>query len=56
VQLYGDQLKKAQRQMGDKPDPALLEKLAPAMQKLDWLQKFALIHENPDAAGIDMAA
>jgi hypothetical protein len=56
VQLYGDQLKKAQREMGDKPDPALLEKLAPAMHKLDWLQKFALIHSNPDAAGIDMAA
>jgi len=26
------------------------------MRKLDWLQKFALLHSNPDAAGIDMAA
>jgi hypothetical protein len=56
VQLYGDQLRKVQQQMGDKPDVASQQKLAPAMRKLDWLQKFALIHSNPDAAGIDMAA
>ena len=56
VQLYGDQLRKVQQQLGDKPDAASQQKLAPAMRKLDWLQKFALIHSNPDAAGIDMAA
>jgi hypothetical protein len=56
VQLYGDQLKKVQQQMGDKMDAASQEKLAPAMRKLDWLQKFALLHSNPDAAGVDLAA
>jgi hypothetical protein len=56
VERYGDQLRKAQQQAGDTPDPASQQKLAPAMRKLDWLQKFALIHSNPDAAGIDMAA
>lgn len=56
VELYGDQLKKLQQQMGDSPDAASQQKLAPATRKLDWLQKFALLHANPDAAGIDMAA
>jgi hypothetical protein len=56
VQLYADQLKKLQQQLGDKPDAASQQKLAPAMHKLDWLQKFALLHANPDAAGIDLAA
>ncbi|MCC6124813.1 MAG: hypothetical protein IT426_07625 [Pirellulales bacterium] len=56
VQLFGDMLRKAQQQIGDKPEGENLPKLAPAMRKLDWLQKFALIHANPDAAGIDMAA
>ena len=56
VQLYGDQLRKVQQQMGDTPDTESQQKLAPAMRKLDWLQKFALLHANPDAAGIDLAA
>lgn len=56
VQLYGDQLKQVQQQMGDTPDAESLQKLAPVMRKLDWMQKFALLHSNPDAAGIDVAA
>jgi hypothetical protein len=56
VELYGDRLKKIQQQNGDTPDAARQQTLAPAMRKLDWLQKFALLHANPDAAGIDMAA
>ncbi len=56
VQLYSDQLRKVQQQMGDQPDAASQQKLAPATRKLDWLQKFALIHSNPEAAGIDLAA
>jgi hypothetical protein len=59
VQLYGDQLRKIQQQLGDKLgalDAASQQKLAPALRKLDWLQKFALLHANPEAAAIDMAA
>ena len=56
VELYGDQVKKLQQQAGDSTDPASQQKLAPAQRKLDWLQKFALIHSNPEAAGIDLAA
>jgi hypothetical protein len=56
VQLYGDQVRKVQQQAGDKLDAATQQKIAPAARKLDWLQKFALMHSNPDAAGIDMAA
>jgi hypothetical protein len=56
VQLYGDGVRKAQQQAGNQLDAASRQKLAPSMRKLDWLQKFALIHANPDAAGIDLAA
>lgn len=56
VQLYGDQVHKAQQAAGDRLDAASQQKLAPATRKLDWLQKFALIHSNPDAAGVDLAA
>jgi hypothetical protein len=56
VELYGDQVKKLQQQAGDSTDAAAQQKLAPAQRKLDWLQKFALIHSNPEAAGIDLAA
>jgi hypothetical protein len=56
VELYGDRVRKAEQQSADQLDVASQQKLAPAMRKLDWLQKFALIHSNPDAAGLDIAA
>jgi hypothetical protein len=56
VELYGDNLRKAEEEAGDKPNAAGQQKLATMTRKLDWLQKFALIHSNPEATSIDMAA
>jgi hypothetical protein len=56
VERYSDQVKKLQQQLGDKPNTVGAKMLAPAMSKLDWMQKFALIHSNPEGAGIDLAA
>jgi hypothetical protein len=54
VELYGDKVKKLQL-TGETSVPDK-QKLAPAMHKLDWLQKFSLLHANPESTGIDMAA
>jgi hypothetical protein len=57
LEFYSDKVSKAQKELGDTLDEAgSQQSLGPDMRRLDWLQKFAMIQANPDAAGLDLAA
>jgi hypothetical protein len=57
LEFYSDKLSKAQKELGvTLEEAARQQSLAPDMRRLDWLQKFAVVQANPDAAGLDIAA
>jgi hypothetical protein len=57
VELYSNKVSKLQKEMeNSQKSSAAQENLSAGMQKLDWLQKFAVIQANPESAGLDVAA
>jgi hypothetical protein len=57
LEFYSNKVSKAQKEMGNTLDEAARQQtLGPDMRRLDWLQKFAVIQANPDAAGLDVTA
>ena len=57
LEFLSNMVSRAQKKMGTSLEDAGQQKqLGPDMRRLDWLQKFAMIQANPDAAGLDMAA
>ena len=56
LEFYSDKLGKAQKNLGSTLDEAARQQsLGPDLRRLDWMQKFAMIQANPDAAGLDVA-
>jgi hypothetical protein len=53
--FYAQKVKQAQNKLDD-PNAASNQQLAPLLRRYDWVQKFALMHSNPQAAGIDAVA
>ena len=51
VELYRDKVHVAQRQADD-PDSAVRQQVGPLLRRLDWLEKFATMHAQPDALGL----
>jgi len=57
LDFYARRIRRQQRQLEDVDgQPAAHQQLGPALRRLDWLEKFALIHEAPDAIGLNAVA
>ncbi|MGW8258489.1 MAG: hypothetical protein ACWGMZ_13465 [Thermoguttaceae bacterium] len=57
LEFYTRKIDKAQQNLEDGTDNAnAVQSMAPYLQRLEWLQKFATIHDNPEAGGLDLAA
>jgi hypothetical protein len=56
TEFYARKVKQAQNN-GDDPNAATnQQQLGPLLRRYDWVQKFAVMQSNPQAAGIDAVA
>jgi hypothetical protein len=54
LEFYARKIKKVQARWDDSDGPAAgRQQLGPLLHRLDWLEKFAVIHSAPDAIGLD---
>ncbi|HUT09418.1 MAG TPA: hypothetical protein VMY42_02895 [Thermoguttaceae bacterium] len=57
LEFYARKIERTQRTMTDSEDsPAAGRQLGPLLNRLDWVEKFALIQSAPDAIGLDALA
>ena len=57
LDFYRQHVRNAQQQADDDPsDPGVQQQLSPMMHRLDWLEKFAAGHAQPDAIGLSTVA
>lgn len=57
LEFYADKIQKIQRRLSDSDDqPIGSQQLGPLLERLDWIEKFALIQSAPDAIGLDALA
>lgn len=55
LEYYARKIEKSQQQSADSDAGAAgNQRLSPLLRRLDWVQKFAVIQSQPDAAGLDM--
>ena len=54
--FYQRKLKQAQNKLDDPSEASRQQRLSPLLRRYDWVQKFAVMHANPQAVGIDTVA
>jgi len=56
-EFYAEKVKQIQQKFPDADSQALRQQqLGPTLRRLDWIEKFAVIQANPEAAGVDAIA
>jgi len=53
LEFYARKIERTRRTMSDSDAPPAGRQLGPLLNRLDWLEKFALIQSAPDAIGLD---
>jgi hypothetical protein len=54
--FYQRKLKQVQDKLADADETASPQQLGALLRRYDWVQKFAVVHADPQAAGIDAVA